>query len=99
MAEDQSYSKEMPEKGSGPLEEQLVELPPLDETKKGRWERSWPTIACGAGLFSDGYLNQVCYVSSSWMQPHSFNATRSLLTHLDLGHWSRRYYAATDLRG
>lgn len=24
---------------------------------KGRWERSWPTIACGAGLFSDGYLN------------------------------------------
>ncbi|KAJ5256369.1 hypothetical protein N7497_004774 [Penicillium chrysogenum] len=59
MAEPQSDSKEMPEKGAGPLEERLVELPPLDETKKGRWERSWPTIACGAGLFSDGYLNQV----------------------------------------
>lgn len=30
---------------------------PLENTQKGRWERSWPTIACGAGLFSDGYLN------------------------------------------
>lgn len=30
---------------------------PLDAIPKGRWERSWPTIACGAGLFSDGYLN------------------------------------------
>ncbi|KAF2453841.1 hypothetical protein BDY21DRAFT_355244 [Lineolata rhizophorae] len=26
---------------------------------KGRWERLWPVIACGAGLFSDGYLNGV----------------------------------------
>lgn len=32
---------------------------PLDQVPKGRWERSWPTIACGAGLFSDGYLNGV----------------------------------------
>ena len=30
---------------------------PLENPEKGRWERSWPTIACGAGLFSDGYLN------------------------------------------
>ena len=30
---------------------------PLENVQKGRWERSWPTIACGAGLFSDGYLN------------------------------------------
>ena len=30
---------------------------PLEQTHKSRWERSWPTIACGAGLFSDGYLN------------------------------------------
>ncbi|MCJ1312540.1 hypothetical protein MMC25_006214 [Agyrium rufum] len=34
-------------------------LPPLDDENKSRWERSWPTIACGAGLFSDGYLNGV----------------------------------------
>ena len=30
---------------------------PLENIEKSRWERSWPTIACGAGLFSDGYLN------------------------------------------
>ena len=30
---------------------------PLEDLQKSRWERSWPTIACGAGLFSDGYLN------------------------------------------
>ena len=69
MADPQAYS-EVPEKGAGPLEERLVELPPLDETKKSRWERSWPTIACGAGLFSDGYLNQVCYVPHA--QPHNY---------------------------
>jgi hypothetical protein len=27
---------------------------PLAELQKRRWERSWPVIACGAGLFSDG---------------------------------------------
>ncbi|KAI5304565.1 hypothetical protein KEM56_006337 [Ascosphaera pollenicola] len=31
----------------------------LMETPKSRWERSWPVIACGAGLFSDGYLSNV----------------------------------------
>ena len=30
---------------------------PIERGEKSRWERSWPTIACGAGLFSDGYLN------------------------------------------
>jgi hypothetical protein len=30
-----------------------------DITTKSRWERSWPVIAAGAGLFSDGYLNNV----------------------------------------
>ncbi|KGO69169.1 Major facilitator superfamily domain, general substrate transporter [Penicillium italicum] len=59
MAAPQSYSKEMSEKGARPLDEPPIELQSLDEIKKGRWERSWPTIACGAGLFSDGYLNQI----------------------------------------
>ncbi|EMF16861.1 MFS general substrate transporter [Sphaerulina musiva SO2202] len=31
----------------------------LAPPEKTRWERSWPTIACGAGLFSDGYLQSV----------------------------------------
>ncbi|KAI4151132.1 MAG: hypothetical protein LQ340_003676 [Diploschistes diacapsis] len=29
---------------------------PLENLQKSRWERSWPTIAAGAGLFSDGYI-------------------------------------------
>lgn len=36
-----------------------IDTAPLAALPKGRWERSWPTIACGAGLFSDGYLNGV----------------------------------------
>jgi hypothetical protein len=64
MAEPQPYPKDMSEKASAPLEEQPIELHPLEDVKKGRWERSWPTIACGAGLFSDGYLNQVRCISA-----------------------------------
>jgi hypothetical protein len=33
---------------------------PLEALPKTRWQRSWPVIACGAGLFSDGYLQSVC---------------------------------------
>ncbi|KAJ5173219.1 Glycerophosphodiester transporter GIT2 [Penicillium capsulatum] len=47
------------EKGPDPPAEAPVDLPPLEQSSKGRWERAWPTIACGAGLFSDGYLNGV----------------------------------------
>lgn len=47
------------EKAPAPLEDVPVEVVPLENIQKSRWERSWPTIACGAGLFSDGYLNGV----------------------------------------
>ena len=30
-----------------------------------QWEKLWPVIACGAGLFSDGYLNGVSFISKS----------------------------------
>lgn len=33
--------------------------PPLEDKEKTRWQRSWPTIACGAGLFSDGKGTQL----------------------------------------
>lgn len=49
-----------PEKASNFLDPIPIEEIPLENTEKSRWERSWPTIACGAGLFSDGYLNGVC---------------------------------------
>ena len=31
----------------------------IGDTDKSQWDRLWPVIACGAGLFSDGYLNGV----------------------------------------
>jgi MFS family permease len=45
---------------------------PLEDSGKSRWERLWPVIACGAGLFSDGYLNAVSshehfHSESCWM--------------------------------
>ena len=27
--------------------------------RKPFWEAIWPVLACGAGLFSDGYVNNV----------------------------------------
>ncbi|PVH87669.1 MFS phospholipid transporter-like protein Git1 [Cadophora sp. DSE1049] len=31
----------------------------LENTGKNRWAKLWPVMACGAGLFSDGYVNNV----------------------------------------
>lgn len=31
--------------------------PPIDQ--KPFWDAVWPVLACGAGLFSDGYINNV----------------------------------------
>jgi hypothetical protein len=63
-------------------------------TEKGRWERLWPVIACGAGLFSDGYLNNVRTSPSHY---HS--------THCDMAnshpsdHRPRQHYAQQNLPG
>jgi hypothetical protein len=32
----------------------------VGDTQKNTWKKLMPVIACGAGLFSDGYLNNVC---------------------------------------
>lgn len=34
---------------------------PVAELPKSFWSRIWPVFACGAGLFSDGYLQSVRY--------------------------------------
>lgn len=34
---------------------------PLAAVPKSQWERLWPVLACGSGLFSDGYINNVNY--------------------------------------
>lgn len=36
---------------------QVVESP---AEKKSLWKSILPVMACGAGLFSDGYINNVC---------------------------------------
>lgn len=44
-------------------------IDPLADLPKTKWERLWPAMACGSGLFSDGYINNVCQLSaqSSWV--------------------------------
>lgn len=48
-----------PERSLSPTDISPIDIPPLENPAKSRWQRSWPTIACGAGLFSDGYLQSV----------------------------------------
>jgi hypothetical protein len=43
--------------------------PTLADTEKSFYERVWPVLACGAGLFSDGYLNGVCSSATSLSTP------------------------------
>ncbi|PLB55502.1 inorganic phosphate transporter [Aspergillus steynii IBT 23096] len=55
---DQKVAEMSPEKDPASFDAVPLESG-QEQIQKGRWERSWPTIACGAGLFSDGYLNGV----------------------------------------
>lgn len=42
--------------GSG---SEFQQVDPLADSGKTLWQRLWPVMACGAGLFSDGYINNV----------------------------------------
>jgi hypothetical protein len=48
-----------PDRHYGAVKEDVEHWGSVAQVEKGRWERLWPVIACGAGLFSDGYLNNV----------------------------------------
>ncbi|KAF1953075.1 glycerophosphodiester transporter [Byssothecium circinans] len=48
-----------PVKSHAPMEAEVGRRPSIARTEKSRMERMWPVIACGAGLFSDGYLNNI----------------------------------------
>lgn len=39
--------------------EEVRGFDPVTESDKSFYQRVWPVFACGAGLFSDGYLNGV----------------------------------------
>lgn len=41
-----------------------IDNDPLADIPKPFSQRIMPVMACGAGLFSDGYINNVCSLSS-----------------------------------
>jgi hypothetical protein len=61
---------------------------PLEALPKTRWQRSWPVIACGAGLFSDGYLQSVCSIS--------FAILKAILIY-NAGHRFRKHHPHSHL--
>lgn len=55
-----------PEPEPSPSDAAVVETaPPLEVSEKTWTQRMLPVFACGAGLFSDGYLNGVSRKSLS----------------------------------
>ena len=55
--DEKTYIQESPESSSVHPESPESEV--VEKLSDSRWERVWPVLACGAGLFSDGYLNGV----------------------------------------
>jgi hypothetical protein len=85
-------SKEIETHGSDPAVESSLDAPrrgSIAATEKGRWERLWPVIACGAGLFSDGFLNNVSIVDAEVV------CIICLLTWTD--YWSSKHHAQDDI--
>lgn len=53
------WNKKKEEEEEETVSETPVDIaPPIDQ--KPFLQAIWPVIACGAGLFSDGYVNNVC---------------------------------------
>lgn len=92
------------------VEDRGVDSPPYHEANdaivqddahqggwKARWERSWPTIACGAGLFSDGYIQSVSFgvLLHSPLMP-SWGAAVSIL--ITIGYWLCKHSSHSYLR-
>ena len=59
--DNKAVMEQQPMDEKAPVSPSNMEDIPIDALPKSRWERSWPVIACGAGLFSDGYLNGVSF--------------------------------------
>jgi hypothetical protein len=68
---------------TSPQEDREIDDDPQAHTEKTFWERSWPTFACGAGLWSDGYLQYVSYLPT-----HPFLKVSDLMTGF-IGYWHR----------
>jgi hypothetical protein len=53
------FNKENPTTEVDAGSDTQTNIDPLAEIPKTTWERIWPALACGSGLFSDGYINNV----------------------------------------
>lgn len=69
---EKGYLKDEPSPVSDPLHDgadraiNYRDEVPLENLHKSFWQRLWPVFACGAGLFSDGYLQSVCDAPNSF---------------------------------
>lgn len=72
-----SAAEEKPELYSSTDKSDVERHGSVARTEKGRWERLWPVIACGAGLFSDGYLNNVGH-SNATLLPKRHDTLKSV---------------------
>lgn len=98
----QLVSAETPssEKVATSLDAVPVDVPPLDSPQpKGRWERSWPTIACGAGLFSDGYLNGVRIRFNVTSSSRVSTCDKNISDAVSLGNRSSQHHTQPALPG
>jgi hypothetical protein len=53
------FRKKEPEAAVTDIAPELTE-DPLATVPKNKWEKIWPVLACGAGLFAEGYVQSVC---------------------------------------
>lgn len=49
------------------VQEGDVDIEPVARSEKSFYQRVWPVFACGAGLFSDGYINGVSRPSALFL--------------------------------
>jgi hypothetical protein len=64
------FNKETPLTGVDTGPDQQTNVDPLAAVPKTTWERIWPALACGSGLFSDGYINNVRASSTRIISTH-----------------------------
>ena len=42
---------------------------PLASIPKNKWQKIWPVLACGSGLFAEGYVQSVRVASKNACRP------------------------------
>jgi len=60
---------------------------PLATVPKNKWQKIWPVLACGSGLFAEGYVQSVCFPNPILSQELTI-----------VGHWLRWNHPGHNLR-